>query len=177
MKRGKWQMQDLCSQVLKLLEKYFDQEATDKEKLLVEGHLQVCPACLDVLRSMEELRTFIKVPVEAAAQEEDFPWVWQKIEREIRSQRKPTWLQSLRSWLDVSPLLKKKIWIPAVATLAVLLMITAQLIFKETPSYPGLSDIEYLESEDYNVMVYQSENQKVTVIWLFEEPEKGASPS
>jgi predicted anti-sigma-YlaC factor YlaD len=177
MKRGKRQMQDLCSQVLKLLEKYFDQEATDKEKLLVEGHLQVCPACLDVLRSMEELRTLIKVPVEAAAQEEDFPWVWQKIEREIRSQRKPTWLQSLRSRLDVSPLLKKKIWIPAVATLAVLLMITAQLIFKETPSYPGLSDVEYLESEDYNVMVYQSENQKVTVIWLFEGPEKGASPS
>ena len=170
-------MQDLCSQVLKLLEKYFDQEATDKEKLLVEGHLQVCPACLDVLRSMEELRTLIKVPVEAAAQEEDFPWVWQKIEREIRSQRKPTWLQSLRSRLDVSQLFKKKIWIPAVATLAVLLMITAQLIFKETPSYPGLSDVEYVESEDYNVMVYQSENQKVTVIWLFEGPEKGASPS
>jgi anti-sigma factor RsiW len=177
MKRGKRQMKDLCSQVLKLLEKYFDQEVTDKEKLLVESHLQACPACLDVLRSMEELRTFIKVPVEAAAQEEDFPWVWQKIEREIRSQRKPTWLQALRSWLDVSPLLKKKIWIPAVATLAVLLMITAQLIFKETPSYPGLSDVEYLESEDYNVMVYQSENQKVTVIWLFEGPEKGASPS
>jgi anti-sigma factor RsiW len=177
MKRGKRQMQDLCSQVLKLLEKYFDQEATDKEKLLVEGHLQVCPACLDVLRSMEELRTLIKVPVEAAAREEDFPWVWQKIEREIRSQRKPTWLQSLRSRLDVSPLFKKKIWIPAVATLAVLLMITAQLIFKETPSYPGLSDVEYVESEDYNVMVYQSENQKVTVIWLFEGPEKGASPS
>jgi predicted anti-sigma-YlaC factor YlaD len=177
MKRGKRQMQDLCSQVLKLLGKYFDQEATNKEKLLVESHLQVCPACLDVLRSMEELRTFIKVPVEAAAQEEDFPWVWQKIERELRSQRKPTWLQSLRPRLDISPLLKKKIWIPAVATFAVLLMITAQLIFKETPSYPGLSDVEYLESEDYNVMVYQSENQKVTVIWLFEGPEKGASPS
>jgi hypothetical protein len=177
MKRGKRQMQELCSQVLKVLEKYFDQEASDKEKLLIESHLQVCPACLDVLRSMEGLRKLVIIPVETAAQKEDFPWVWQKIEREIRSQRKPTWVQSFRSWLDISPLFKKKVWVPAVATLVVLFIITAQLIFKEISSYPGLSDVEYLESENYNVMVYQSENQKMTVIWLFEEPEKGASPS
>jgi hypothetical protein len=177
MKRGKAQMQKLCPQVSKLLEKYFDQEVTDKEKLLVEGHLQVCPACLDVLRSMEELRTLIKAPVEAAVEEEDFPWVWPKIEREIRSQKKPTWLQSLRSRLDVSPFFKKKVWIPAGAALIVLLLITFQLIFKETPSYSGLTSVEYLESEDYNVMVYQPEKPGVTVIWLFEGPEKGASPS
>jgi anti-sigma factor RsiW len=170
-------MQDPCSQVLKLLEKYFDQESTDKEKLLVENHLQECSACLDALRSMEELRTLIKVPVEAAVQEEDLPWVWQKIEREIHLQGKPTWWQSLRSGLDIFLFSKKKVWIPAMATLVVLLFLTAQLIFIKSPSYPAPSSVEYLESEDYNVMVYQLEKPGVTVIWLFEGPEKGASPS
>jgi len=170
-------MKDFCSSVSKLLEKYFDQEVTDKERLLIESHLKDCPACQDALRSMEELRTLIKIPVEEAAQKEDFPWVWQKIEREIRLQQKRTWWQSLRSWLDVSPLFKKKVWIPAVATVVVLLFITGQIIFRKTPSYPDSSVVKYLESPTYNVMVYQTEQPKVTVIWLFEGPEEEASPS
>ena len=168
-------MKDFCSSVSKLLEKYFDQEVTDQERRFVEGHLQDCPACRDALTSMEELRTLIKIPIEKAAQKEDFPWVWQKIEREIRSQEKLTWWQSLRSWLDLSPLFKKKVWIPAVATAVVLLFVTAQIIFKKTPSYSGASVVEYVESETNNVMVYDLEKSMVTVIWLFEEPEKGPS--
>jgi cytochrome b subunit of formate dehydrogenase len=126
---------------------------------------------------MEKIRTLIKVPVEEASQREDFPWLWQKIEREIRLQEKLTWWQSLRVWLDVSPLFKKKVWIPAAATLVVLLFITGQIIFMKTPSYPDSSVVEYLESPTSNVMVYQIEKPKVTVIWLFEEPQEEASPS
>lgn len=170
-------MNDSCSSASKLLEKYFDQEATDKERLLVESHLQDCPVCRGALTSMEDMRTLIKVPVEEAVREEDFPWVWQKIEREIRSHEKLTWWQSLRPWLDVFPLFKKKVWIPAVATVVVLLFITGQIIFRKTPSYPDSSVVEYLESPTYNVMVYQTEQPKVTVIWLFEGPEEEASPS
>ncbi len=170
-------MKDPCSSVSTFLEKYFDQEVTDKEKLFVEGHLQDCPACRDVLRSMEELRTLIKVPVDEAAQKEDFPWVWQKIEREIRLQKKLPWWQSVRSWLDVSPLFKKKVWIPAVATLMVLLFVTGQIIFKKTPSYPDASVVEYVESGTNNVMIYNLENAKVTVIWVFEGPENEAITS
>jgi anti-sigma factor RsiW len=165
-------MKNSCSSVSTLLEKYFDQEVTDKERFLVEGHLQDCPACRDALKSMEELRTLMKVPVEEAVQKEDFPWVWQKIEREIRLQKELTWWQSLRPWLDVTPLFKRKIWIPVVATVVVLLVITAQIIFKETPSYPDASVVEYVESQSDNVMVYQLEEPKVTVIWLFEGPEE-----
>jgi hypothetical protein len=126
---------------------------------------------------MEGLRTLIKIPVEEAVQKEDFPWVWQKIEREIRLQEKLTWWQSVRSWLDVSPLFKKKVWIPAVATLVVLLFITSQIFFKKIPSYSDTSVVEYVESETNNVMVYDLEKAKVTVIWLFEEPEEEVSPS
>ncbi len=150
----------------------------DDERLLVEGHLQGCPDCRNALRSMQELRTLMRVPVEEAVRKEDFPWVWQKIEREIRKgQEKLPWWQSLRSWLDVSPLFKKKVWIPAAAAFVVLLLITAQIIFKETPSYPSTSVVEYLDSPTYNVMVYQSEEPKVTVIWLFEGPEGAQTPT
>ncbi len=170
-------MKDSCSSVSKLLEKYFDQEVTDKERVLVEGHLHNCPACRDALKSLEELSTFIKVPVEEAAQKEDFPWVWQKIEREIRLQKKLTWWQSLRSFIQVSPFFKRKVWIPAVATVVVLLFVTAQIIFEKTPSYPDASVVEYVESQTDNVMVYQLEKPKVTVIWVFDEPAKDQTTS
>jgi len=170
-------MKDSCFSISKLLEKYFDQEVTDKERLLIEGHLQDCPACQDALSSMEAIRTLIKVPIEEAAQKEDFPWVWQKIEREIRLQEKLTWWQSLRPWLDLSPLLKKKVWIPAAATIMVLLFITAQIFFKKIPSYSGASVVEYAESETNNIMVYDLEKAKVTIIWLFEGPEEEVIPS
>jgi anti-sigma-K factor RskA len=170
-------MKDSCTLVLKLLEKYFDQEVTDRERLLVEGHLQDCPACRDALTSMEGLRTLIKVPVEEATQQEDFPWVWQKIEREIRLQEKVSGWQSLRSWIDLSPLFKKKAWIPAVATIAVLLFITTQVILKKTPSYSEASVVEYIESETHNIMVYESEKAKMTLIWLFDDEDQKSSRS
>ena len=170
-------MRDPCTSVSKLLEKYFDREVTDKEKLLVEGHLQDCPACQGAVRSMEELRTFIKIPVEEAAQEEDFPWVWQKIEREIHLQEKRTSWPSLRSWLDLTPLLKRKVWIPAVAIALGVLLIAGQLIFKKTPSYSGLSVIEYAESQTNNIMIYESEKGEMSVIWIFEGPEDEVSES
>jgi hypothetical protein len=170
-------MKDSCSSVSKLLEKYFDREVTDREKLLVEGHLQDCSACRDSLTSMEGLRELIKSPVEEAVQQEDFPWVWQKIEREIRLQKKGGWWQSLRSWMDLSPLLKKKVWIPAAATVALLLFISTQVIFKKIPSYPEVSVVEYIESETHHIMVYESEKTKMTVIWLFDEEDQESSRS
>jgi len=170
-------MKDSCSLVSKLLEKYFDREVTDKERALVEGHLHGCPACRNALKSLEGLSAFIKAPVEEAVQKEDFPWVWQKIQREIRLQKKLTWWQSLRSWVNVSPLFKRRVWIPAVAMVVVLLFITAEIIFRKIPSYPDVSVVEYVESETDNVMVYQLEKQKVTVIWVFDEPGKDQTTS
>jgi anti-sigma-K factor RskA len=170
-------MKDSCSSISRLLEKYSDQEVTDKERLLIEGHLKECVACQSALKSVEGLRVLIKSPVEEALQKEDFPWVWQNIERRIRLQEKLSWWQSIRAWLDLSPLFKRKVWVPAVATAVVLLLVTAQIIFKKTPSYPEGSVVEYVESETNDVMVYDLEKAKVTVIWLFEGPEEEAIPS
>jgi hypothetical protein len=170
-------MKDPCSALSKLLEKYFDQEVTDEERSLVEAHLLDCHACQDVLRSMEKLRELVKAPVEEAVQKEDFQWIWQKIERGIRLEERPTFWETLQSWLQIFPLFQRKVWIPAVATVTIILLITLPLLFKKKPSHLDLSVIEYVESQIYNVMVYESEKAKVTVIWLFEGPAKEAPSS
>jgi anti-sigma factor RsiW len=165
-------MRDSCSSISLLLERYFDREASDGERTLVESHLPDCPGCREKLWLLQGLRETIKAPIDEALKEETFPWIWEKIEREIRTGRNPSWKDSVRSWLDLSPLLRKKVWVPAVATILVLFFITAQIFFKKIPSHPGASVVEYVESETHNVMVYDMEKAKVTVIWLFEEPEE-----
>jgi anti-sigma factor RsiW len=164
-------MKNYCSSVSKLLEKYSDQEVTEEERSLVEGHLQDCTACRDALHSMERFRNLIKSPVEEAVERENFPWVWQKIERGIQLNKRPTWWESLRDWLDITPLFRKRILIPAAAAV-IFLIITAPFLFEKITSYPDRSVVEYVESETCNVMVYESDNAQMTVIWLFEGPEE-----
>lgn len=165
-------MKNSCSSISQLLERYFDRQATNEERSIVERHLPVCQTCHKRLRVLEGLRKAIKTPVDEALKEEAFPWVWEKIEREIRLGKKPSWQESVRSWIDLSPLFRKKVWIPAVAAILVLFFITAQIFFKKFPSHSGVSVVEYVESETHNVMVYDLEKAKITVIWLFEEPEE-----
>jgi anti-sigma factor RsiW len=170
-------MKGPCSSVSKLLEKYFDHEATQEEKSLVEAHLRGCPICQDALNMMAGLREMMKKPVEEAVEKEDFPWVWERIERGIQLEEKPPWWESLRSWVDISFFLKRRVWVPAVATIAILILIIAPILFKKIPSYSGPSVVEYVESQNHNVMIYESEKGKVTVIWLFEGPEQEALSS
>lgn len=174
---GEVRMKSECTSVSKLLDKYFDQEVTPEERSLVEGHLPNCSACQMALDSMQNLRLLIKGPVEEAVEKENFPWVWERIERGIQRKERLGLLDFLKSWLDVTPLLKRKILIPAVAAAVVLILITAPLLFKETTSYPTLSVVEYVESETYNVMIYELEDEKVTVIWLFNGSEEEVSTS
>jgi anti-sigma-K factor RskA len=175
--KGGGSVKSECSFVSRLLEKYFDQEVTPEERSLVEGHLPDCSACRMALDSMQNLRTLIKSPVEEAVEKETFPWVWEKIEKGIQRKERPGLWDFLKSWLDVTPLLKRKILIPVVAAAVILILITAPLLFKKTASYPTLSVVEYVESETYNVMVYELETPQVTVIWLFEGPEEESSTS
>ncbi len=161
----------------KLLERYFDQEVSPEERTLVENHLIECLSCQERLKFMGFLREAIKKPAEEALEKETFPWVWEKIEREIQKEQKSFWWETIRLRVGTLPFLKKKVWIPALATLMVLLFVTAQVLFKKIPSYSEETVVKYLESSSYNVMVYQLEKQKVTIIWLFEETEKEASPS
>ena len=170
-------MRGSCLSVSNLLERYFDQEVTEDESSLVRNHLSECILCRETVRSMGEFRDLLKAPVEEALGREDFPWVWQNIERGIRTQKRAGRLESLRSSIVFSPFLRKKVWVPALAVLAVLIFFTGSFVLENNPSYPDPPVVEYVESPTHNVMIYQMEKAKVTVIWLFEGPETERSAS
>jgi hypothetical protein len=55
----------------------------------------------------------------------------------------------------------------------ILILFISQLFFKKTPSHLDQTVVEYIESKTYNVMLYEFEKSKITVIWLFEGLENG----
>ena len=168
-------MKDPCSSISRLLERYFDRETTADEGILVQEHLRQCTTCQAQLKSMEELRTTLRTPVDEAVKEETFAWVWQKIEREIQAREKPSWRESIRAWFGLSFPFRRRVWIPAVAAALLIIAIGFPLFFKETPSQTGLSIVKYVESHTNNVMVFESERENVAIIWLFEATEGESS--
>lgn len=169
-------MKDSCLSTSGLLEKYFDREVTGEERSIVERHLPHCLSCRESLKSMEGLLKAIKGPVDEALREETYPWVWEKIEKEIRSEQKSPWWQTFRSWPNPFPLTRKRVWVPALVV-AMLLLITIPSLLQKNASIPNPTVVKYVESESFNVMVYESEKAKITVIWLFSDPEKESSTS
>ncbi len=170
-------MKDNCSNVSRLLGKYFDQEATAQERSLVEKHLPTCSACGESLKSMEKLRDAIKIPIEDTVQKENLEWVWPKIQRGIEAYQKPSWWEALLSQVDLLSFLRRRVWIPAVAAILILIVAAFPFFLKKFSSPPGSSVVEYVESQDYNVMVYESEQGNVTVIWVLDGPEQEATRS
>jgi anti-sigma-K factor RskA len=124
---------------------------------------------------MEELRATLRSPVDEAVKEETFAWMWQKIEREIQTRGKPSWQESIRTWLGLSFPFRRRVWIPAVAAALLIVAIGSPLLFKETPSQTELSIVEYVQSDTHNVMVFESERENVAIIWLFEGTEGESS--
>ena len=169
-------MKRSCPSLSALLERYFDHEVSVEERVSVENHLRECASCRESLHSFETVRTAIKAPVEEALRNENFAWVWQKIQAEIQHEEVSGWT-SIWKWLDVSSLLRKRVWVPALAAAVVLLLITTPLLFKKSASHPTEIVVEYVDSQTNNVMVYEFETAKVTVIWLFEGTEEETSPS
>ena len=170
-------MKRSCSSLTGLLEKYHDQEATDGERTIVEDHLKECSFCQETLRSWETLRESLKAPVDAAAGQEDFPWLWQKIQRGIKAQERPTWRESVRSWLDWSSVLPKKAWVPALVATALLVWVLTPIVIKKDSSQPDGIVVQYVESATSNVMVYDLEQAKITLIWVFEDTENDTTTS
>ncbi len=152
---------------IELLEKYFDNELTKDEKLLVEDHLKSCLICQYHLKGIERLGEMIKRPVDEATEREDFSLLWNKIERQLKPRVKP-W-ETIISLLDISYIFKKKVLIPAIATTAIILLVLIPLTYKKDTSISNRSVVEYVESKTHNIMIYESEKDKITVIWLFEE--------
>jgi anti-sigma factor RsiW len=165
-------MKPVCTFPAELLDRYFDREATADERVRVEEHLPACPACGELLREMGSLQALLKSSLEKeTATAEETGQMWTRIASEIRrKERRASWRPDW-SWLRWRPLTLRNAWIPGLAAAALALIVLVPFLL-QSPSTPAGSVVEYVESQTHNVMVYEFEKTKVTVIWLLDGSEQ-----
>ena len=166
-----------CAFPAELLGRYFDRETTEDERVRVEEHLPGCPVCGEILREMDSLQGLLKSSLEKeTATAEETGQMWARIEAGIRRKERSLSWRPDWSWLRWRPLTLRNAWIPGLAAAALALIVLVPFLF-QSPSTPSGSVVEYVESQTHNVMVYEFEKTKVTVIWLLDgsEQEKPAS--
>lgn len=170
-------MKDRCSVVSTLLERYHDQEVTEEERRQIEEHLTQCASCRALLARTAEIGNLIRLPIQEVSERADFEKAWRKIRREIQAREPlPRW-KSLGAWLKGWGLTWKRAWIPATAAaLLVAGLIMSPLLMKDRDA-SRISSVEYVESSDYNVMIYEGEKGNVTIIWLFDRSDQEAPTS
>jgi len=165
-------MKDRCSVVSALLERYHDQEVTEEERRLIEDHLSQCPSCRDLLSTTAQIGTLIKLPIQEASERADFDRTWTKIRREIEKREPLPWWESLGDRLKASLFSWKRAWIPAMAAALIVVGLIVGPVLLEDQSPLKMSSVEYVESADYNVMIYEGEKGNVTIIWLFDRSDE-----
>lgn len=170
-------MKDRCSAVSTLLERYHDQEVTEEERKEIEEHLSECSSCRDLLSRTAEIAELIKLPIHDSSERADFEKAWVKIRREIQKKEPLPWWISVGEWLRVSLFSWKRAWVPAMAAALIALGLIAGPVLLEDRGTLKVFSVEYVESSNYNVMIYEGEKGNVTVIWLFDPSDEEAPTS
>lgn len=151
-------MKDQYSDIKKLLERYYDNELSEKEKIEVEGHLTTCTECKEELKSIEGLSVLIREYGTMEPEEETFEKVWHGVREGIVK------TVGARLALPYTLLLT--------AVFVVLLMLAWLFYPYKTEELPeaktGLVVVEAVESSPKGVMVFNANGGSVAVIWLFE---------
>lgn len=170
-------MKDRCSAVSVLLERYHDREVTEEERKLIEEHLSQCSSCRDLLSMTVEISGLVKAPIQEASERVDFERTWVKIRREIEKKEPVSWWISFAEWLQLSLFSWKRVWVPATAAVLIALGLIVGPLLMEDQELLKASSVEYVESSDYNVMIYEGEKGNITVIWLFDRSDEEAPAS
>lgn len=148
------------------LNQYVDQELEASRAKEVELHLKSCEECNDQKQGLMRLVLEVKGLKEHLYDSASFERVWGEVKKELtKKQAKPetepvAWMDWIRSFL-----LK-----PAMSAAFVVLLVFAAVFFSEQRSLASNEAvINSVSSEKDMVMIFKTEEFKVTVIWLLDQ--------
>lgn len=153
-----------------LVVKAADGEALDWEKELVAGHLRGCSSCAELQRGLSDVGVLLRRDVAAAVADADFSGMMSRIDAGIDRAAAERDRERVRrlffSWSAVSR------WgataaVAAAFAWAVLLPSGAPHDYTGADNRVQVSSVE--GGKNNTVMIYESEEDNVTFIWVIEE--------
>ncbi len=176
-----------CDRIEALVERRLDGELGERRAARVGRHLATCPRCGKIASDLRMIRGWLAesaVEAEGRASMVDWPRLIAHLRLDIRpahpvcspSARLPIELiarlrlDSVLTRLRVFLYPLSRVWAPAVVLAGLAIGLT--LLFRSPGPIPAPlpheSVIQAVRSEDGNVMVYQTREGGMTIIWVFE---------
>lgn len=176
-------MKSQCRHIGGLIERYHDNELSERERKEVEGHLSTCTECKRELKSLEGLSVLVREYGSSAAEGETFEKVWHGVRSEIGEAAVEVGLALPRRARLALPTNKVRhslrlLYRPLLATALLTLLVLVWLFYPDktkelSETKAGLVVVESVESSPGGVMVFNTNGGSVAVIWLFEIEEGG----
>ena len=154
-------MKDICINISKVLERYLDGELSPRKVAKVEAHLKECRLCQGRLAELKEVGSLVRASLEEHASDERVQGLWTRVEASLGdSGKEPGWFP-WRWVFSFKPALAMVLVIVAVAG-----FFTLSRMGSEKVPFSSQVTILSLENSGPGVMVFQSAEADLTVIWI-----------
>ena len=145
-----------------MLNRYFDQELGPDESEQIGEHLKTCPSCQKALRDNQVISTYFREGLNEELSLADFEALEKRVLNRVQS-RQALW------WNKISDLfVLKKIYVPATAVAAALVLFFTVLYYPAAPNGPS-AIITSLSGQISSVMIFETPKAHQTVLWYNED--------
>ena len=159
-----------CSKIEELIAKVIDREALDWEVDAVKSHLPTCASCTELRDGMIELGGFVRSDIASAVASTDFSGLMAKIDAGIDRAAAKRDSDRMKSLLFSWPAFTRWVATGAVAAAFAFAMLMAGNPLHDFESADNRIEISSIEGgTDNTVMIYESEEDNVTFIWVIED--------
>ena len=157
-----------CQRIEELIPKVVDREALDWESQAVAAHLPTCASCTGLRDGMVELGGVVRRDIAAAVDAADFSGLMTRIDTGIdraATKRDADRMKSLFfSWPAVTR------WVATGAVAAAFTFAVVLPPARDLASQDNRIEVSSIEGgTDNTVMIYESEEDNVTFIWVIED--------
>lgn len=158
-----------CEKVRELLDRFYDRELRGKKREAVSEHLRRCENCAGELEKLERMGRMLKTHCEELAGSEDLSMVWERvcaaIDEPAAAEPEP-----FREKLARLFWLPRPAWAAVAAVAVVLVLVLAYIPGQQAPTLAANDCIiDSVEAENCSVMVYETGDTKMKVIWVMEQ--------
>ncbi|GAB4330747.1 MAG: hypothetical protein Kow0099_01500 [Candidatus Abyssubacteria bacterium] len=161
-----------CEKVRSLLDRFYDNELGRRKHRAVSEHLRQCPGCAGEFEKLSRTGLLLKSHYRDFANADDVSAVWAGVSRamDTTDALQPDQSEPLLEKLGRIFAIPKPAW-AAAAAVALLIVLAIAYIPNDQVSTVAANDciIDKVEAENYSVMVYETGNNGMKIIWVMNE--------
>ncbi|RJP73051.1 MAG: zf-HC2 domain-containing protein [Candidatus Abyssobacteria bacterium SURF_17] len=164
-----------CEDVRKLLERFYDRELKGKQLTAVTAHVQECVNCSKELERIERVGRALKAHYEQVAVSESLSGMWNRVSEAIETPAAAEPLSFREKLLGILRL-PKPAWAAVAAVAVAVILVFAYLPGNQDSTFAANDCIiDSVVAENCSIMVYETGNAGMKVIWVMDEGTSGTN--